>query len=144
MVYVGVDPGKHGALAVIAGELVKVVPFDEDAYRQVLASVRGRMAMCCLEKVGAMPGQGVTSMFSFGENYGYIRGLLEANEIPYQAVRPQDWKKEFGVTGDKSTSVMVCKRLFPQVSLLPTERSRKENDGMAEALLLACYAQRRF
>ena len=90
-----------------------------------------------------MPGQGVNSMFNFGMNYGFIRGLLEANEIPYQVVRPQDWKKEFGVTKDKNTSIEVCKRLFPQVSLLATERSRKENDGLAEAILMACYAKRR-
>ena len=143
MVYIGIDPGKHGALAYIDDEEVVVVPFDAEVYRQILRSAGEKRAVCCLERVGAMPGQGVTSMFSFGENYGYIRGLLEANEIPYQAVRPQDWKREFGITKDKSTSVAVCKRLFPKVSLLPTERSRKENDGLAEALLMACYAQRR-
>lgn len=123
--------------------MVLTVPFDEEAYRDVLKSIGCKRAVCCLERVGAMPGQGVNSMFNFGMNYGFIRGLLEANEIPYQVVRPQDWKKEFGVTKDKNTSIEVCKRLFPQVSLLATERSRKENDGLAEAILMACYAKRR-
>lgn len=97
----------------------------------------------CLEHVGAMPGQGVTSMFSFGENFGFIKGLLAANELPYELVRPQKWKKEFGISG-KNQSVEVCKRLFPSVSLRRTEKCRKDHDGMAEALLMAEYARRYF
>lgn len=95
-----------------------------------------------LEHIGAMPGQGVTSMFHFGENFGYIRGLLEAFEIPYELVRPQKWKKEFGIS-DKNSSVECCKRLFPVVDLRRTERCRKDDDGLAEALLMAEYARRR-
>ena len=98
--------------------------------------------MCCLEHVGARPGQGVTSMFSFGENFGFIQGLLTAYSIPFELVRPQKWKKEFSVTADKNTSIEVCKRLFPGVNLIP-QGCRKENDGMAEACLLALYAKRR-
>lgn len=122
-----------------------VFAFDERLYKEVLESIwnRKEKAICCLEHVGAMPGQGVTSMFSFGENFGFIRGLLEAYEIPYQLVRPQKWKKEFSLNSNKNTSVEVCKRLFPNVSLLPTARSRKDNDGFAEAILLAVYAKRR-
>jgi len=143
MVYIGIDPGKSGAIAYIEDDMIVTALFDEVVYKKILESIKGKRAVCCLERVGAMPGQGVNSMFHFGENYGFIRGLLEANEIPYQVVRPQDWKREFGVTKDKNTSIEVCKRLFPQVSLLPTERSRKDNDGIAEAVLMACYAQRR-
>jgi crossover junction endodeoxyribonuclease RuvC len=99
--------------------------------------------MCCLEKVGAMPGQGVTSMFNFGVSYGYIKGVLEANRIPYQEIPPQRWKKEFGLNSDKAASVEVCRKLFPDVNLLATPRCRKPHDGMAEALLLAEYARRK-
>lgn len=99
--------------------------------------------MAVLEHVGAMPGQGVTSMFSFGENFGYLKGLLEAFEIPYELVRPQRWKKEFGISG-KNQSVEVCKRLFPGVSLRRTERCKKDHDGMAEALLMAEFARRHY
>ena len=99
--------------------------------------------MCCLEHVGARPGQGVTSMFSFGENFGFIQGLLTAYSIPFELVRPQKWKKEFSITADKNSSIAVCKRLFPDVSLLPTARCTKDNDGIAEALLMAEYAKRR-
>ena len=95
----------------------------------------------CVEKVGAMPGQGVVSMFNFGHNLGLIEGLLQANKIPYQLVPPQTWKKEFSLTGDKQKSIEVCKKLFPDISLLATPRSRKESDGMAEALLMAEYAR---
>ena len=91
-----------------------------------------------------MPGQGVVSMFNFGHNLGYIEGLLQAFDIPYQLVPPQTWTKEFCVTSDKNTSIEVCRKLFPHVSLLPTEKSRKSSDGMAEAILIAEYARRRF
>lgn len=52
--------------------------------------------VCCLERVGARPGQGVTSMFKFGENFGFIQGLLTACSIPYGLVTPQKWKREKG------------------------------------------------
>ena len=82
-------------------------------------------------------------MFSFGENFGWLQGVLEAFGVSYELVRPLKWKREFSVTADKNSSIAVCKRLFPDVSLLPTERCRKDNDGMAEALLMAEYARRR-
>ena len=140
--YIGIDPGKKGALAIIDGENVSVYPFDEDAYIRELYIASKIPCVCCLERVGAMPGQGVTSMFSFGTNFGFIQGVLHAYHIPFELVTPQKWKKEFGVSG-KNESVTVCKRLFPGVSLLATEKCRKDSDGMAEALLMAEYARRR-
>ena len=98
----------------------------------------------CVEKVGAMPGQGVTSMFNFGKNVGYIEGVLETLGIPYQLVPPQKWKKEFSLGSDKKQSIEVCKRLFPDISLRRTDKCRTDDDGMAEALLMALYAQRHF
>lgn len=145
MLYIGIDPGKSGAMAIIfecIGKTV-LVPFDEREYANVLRNLYGQPAKACLEHVGAMPGQGVTSMFNFGQNFGYIRGLLEAFQIPYELVRPQKWKKEFSITGDKNSSIEVCKRLFPGVVLRRAERCRKDDDGMAEALLMAEYARRR-
>lgn len=149
MLAIGIDPGKSGALAVIYTDeanqpfRVKVVPFEETVYRDILATCVDSRVVCCLEKVGAMPGQGVVSMFNFGHNLGFIEGLLQANKIPYQLIPPQTWKKEFSLSSDKQASIDVCKRLFPDANLLPTARSRKENDGMAEALLMAEYARRR-
>lgn len=143
--YIGIDPGKSGALALLTEDgQCTVVPFQESAYTAILKAASGPSSVCCLEKVGAMPGQGVVSMFNFGHNLGYIEGLLQAFDIPYQLVPPQTWKKEFCVTSDKNTSIEVCRKLFPHVSLLPTARSRKPSDGMAEAMLMAEYARRRF
>lgn len=145
MTYIGIDPGKNGALAYITEDgAANVFKFDEGLYNYTLHQIAAQdPAVCCLEHVGAMPGQGVTSMFHFGENFGFIQGLLAAYGIKFELVRPQKWKKEFSITGDKNTSIAVCKRLFPDVSLLPSERCRKDHDGMAEALLMAEYARRR-
>lgn len=144
MIYIGIDPGKNGAMAIIDGDAIRLVPFSDGEYiRQLFILHHNREeAFCALERVGAMPGQGVTSMFNFGRNYGFIQGLLSAHCIPYELVTPQKWKKALGVTGDKNSSIAVCKRLFPGVSLKRTERCAKEHDGMAEALLLAEYARR--
>ena len=144
MIYIGIDPGKSGAMAIIFDGMDETIltPFDEREYAHLLRELNSQIAKACLEHVGAMPGQGVTSMFNFGQNFGYIKGLLEAFQTPYELVRPQKWKKEFGITGDKNSSIDVCKRLFPGVSLRRTERCRKDDDGMAEALLMAEYARR--
>lgn len=144
MNFIGCDPGKSGALAVISPDGVMVVPFDENEYFQTLRYLKPMESICCLERVGAMPKQGVTAMFNFGFNYGWIHGLLYGLGIPTETVRPNDWKKKFGVTADKNTSIDVCKKLFPGVSLRRSDRGRVDNDGMAEALLLAKYAERYF
>jgi crossover junction endodeoxyribonuclease RuvC len=142
--FIGVDPGKSGALAVIHPDgTVEITPFDAVQYSKRLSELRYHDAVCCVEKVGAMPGQGVVSMFNFGHNFGFIEGVLQANEIPYQLVPPQTWKKEFSLSSDKAKSIEVCQKLFPHANLLATSRSRKPNDGMAEALLLAEYARRK-
>lgn len=142
--YLGIDPGKSGALAVIRDNgFVQVIPFNAVDYVTVLRTFEGSDAVCCVEKVGAMPGQGVTSMFNFGHNAGFIEGVLRSFGICYQLVPPQTWKKEFSLNSDKARSIEVCQKLFPDVSLLPTERCRKPHDGMAEAVLMAEYARRR-
>lgn len=143
MIYIGIDPGKKGAMAILTDTSVRTVPFDEEEYCCILHFLQNEECRCCLEHVNAMPGQGVTSMFTFGENFGFIRGVLQAYSIPYELVRPQKWKKEYSITADKNSSVNVCKRLFPQVSLKRTERCTKDDDGIAEALLMAEYARRK-
>ena len=143
--FIGIDPGKNGGIAFIDTEdgILSTVPYSDEALIDLCNDTKYRGAICCLEKVGAMPGQGVVSMFNFGQSVGYIKGVLEAFRIPYQEVSPQRWKKEFGITSDKSTAIEVCKRLFPDVNLLATEKCKKPHDGMAEALLMAEYARRK-
>lgn len=143
MTYIGIDPGKKGSLALLENGAVSIFPFDEDTYINVLGKVDPHAAVCCLEHVGAMPGQGVTSMFNFGTNFGFIQGVLRACKIPFELVRPQKWKKEFSITADKNSSIAVCKRLFPEVSLLRTAKCKKEDDNVAESVLLAEFARRK-
>ena len=143
-IYVGIDPGKSGAVAVMYPEgVIHTVPFNATDYVDIFHNLRDEQIKCCVEKVSAMPGQGVVSMFNFGHNFGFIEGVLQANRIPYQLVPPQTWKKEFSLTSDKAKSIEVCQKLFPRAHLLATERSRKPSDGIAEAVLLAEYARRR-
>lgn len=145
MIYIGIDPGKLGAMAILwqIGD-VEVIPFDKAGYTNAIARANETdECKCCLEHVSAMPRQGVTSTFSFGENFGWCQGILDAYGVSYELVRPLKWKREFSATSDKNTSIEVCKRLFPDVSLKRTENCRKDDDGLAEALLLAEYARRK-
>lgn len=144
MIYIGIDPGKSGAMAMINTDRdqVMVRPFDADEYQEALELFSVEKCFAVVERVSARPGQGVVSMFNFGENYGYIQGMLKAYHVPHELVRPQAWKRMFAVTKDKATSIAVCKRLFPGVSLKRTQSCRTDSDGMAEALLIAEYARR--
>lgn len=90
-----------------------------------------------------MPKQGSVSMFTFGENYGWLKGVLDMAEISYQEIAPQTWKKEFNLNSDKAKSIEVARQLFPKVNFTPAG-CRKPSDGMAEALLMAEYARRKF
>lgn len=150
-VFVGIDPGKKGALAWIhvfdnpnIPDSFGFVPFDRKEYINTLMELGPSYDIkCCVEQVHSLPREGVRSVFSFGQNYGWIMGVLEALEIPYQTVPPNKWKNEFGLLrADKAQSVEVCKRLFPTAILKRTERCKKDDDGLAESLLLAEYARR--
>lgn len=147
--FIGIDPGKNGGIAYIDTQYNN---FGTEPYSnknlielciEAHQSTKKERIICCLEKVGAMPGQGVVSMFNFGHSVGYIKGVLEAFKIPYQEITPQKWKREFGLSSKKSLSTDVCSKLFPGVDLLATPKSKKPHDGMAEALLMAEYARRK-
>lgn len=93
-----------------------------------------------IEKVGAMPGQGVTSMFNFGKGYGLWLGILAGLRIPHTLVTPQAWKKELmqGMA-DKDAARIRAQELFPQCV---DRLSRKKYIGRADALLIAEYGRR--
>lgn len=150
-IYIGIDPGKSGAYAALFedGEVFSR-PWDDSLFVKEMcgfadiARERSEPIVACVEKVGALPKQGVVSMFKFGKSAGFIEGVLQANGIPYQLVPPQTWKKEFSLNSDKKRSIETCKTLFPGVNMRRTERCTTDHDGIAEALLMALYAKRRF
>lgn len=153
---IGIDPGKNGGIAVLTltnnrfhenwWGLYKAeveVYSDEALVRTCdVYSTKSAGATVYLENVHAMPKQGVSSTFNFGKNFGFIQGAIKQAGLDLVLVTSQTWKKEIGCTADKSTSIKVCKDLFPNVCLLASARCRKEHDGMAEALLIAEYGRR--
>ena len=140
MFYIGIDPGHKGGIAILNTEMCMVFPYSDVALKEVCELYQG-MCVATVESVHAMPGQGVTSMFTFGKHFGYIIGVLDAFQIPHKEVIPQTWKKFFGLKKDKEQSIKLCKKLYPDVNLLPTSRSKKESDGMGEAILIARYGK---
>lgn len=147
MIFIGIDPGKNGGIALISSKksFVYALPYSNDSLLLWLRGAKNTSeCIAYVETVHAMPGQGVTSMFNFGKNYGYILGVLGAYHIHIVDVTPQKWKKYMEVTSDKNTSIDLCKRLFPDINLLATPRSKKPHDGMAEALLIAEYGRRHY
>ena len=147
MIYIGIDPGAKGAMAVLSERHPPMLfAYHPEVYIQTLKTFKqeGEDCICCIEAVHSITGQGIASSFKFGQTYGWLLGVLDAIGIPYQPITPQKWKKEFGLNADKAASVEVCKRLYPGICLLRTELSRKDDDGIAEALLMATYAKRKF
>lgn len=145
MIYIGIDPGKDGAMAVIDTDQDSVVIYHwDDDYNSALNNYIDNKCVCYIERVRSQPNNGVKAAFTFGENYGYIRGLLESRSIGYQTVPPQTWKKEFSLDNDKKKSIECAKRLFPNVDLKRTERCKTDHDGKAEALLIAEYCRRHY
>lgn len=149
-IYIGLDPGKKGAMAIMGysnttGEryMMKIIPFDPQEYIKTLKQFNG--ATVCIEQVHSLPREGVKSVWSFGQTYGWLLGVLDAVGLSYQTVPPNLWKKDFSLLRtEKKQSIEVCKRLFPNANLKRTERCKKDCSDFAEALLLAEYARRHF
>ncbi|MDP1587298.1 MAG: hypothetical protein Q8M07_06125 [Prosthecobacter sp.] len=143
-VIMGVDPGVTGAIAFYFTEAPGRIAVDDVpvAGGEINAPELARLirihrpALAVIERVSAMPGQGVTSMFNFGRSYGDVRGVIGAMDIPLHFVTPQKWKKHFGLSSDKDQSRLRAIRMFPSVA----ERFKlKKHDGRAEAALIALY-----
>jgi crossover junction endodeoxyribonuclease RuvC len=150
----GIDPGNTGAIALLDddGGLIWVedMPLMANGKKQqVNASALTEILLdwdlivdvnnttAYVEKVGAMPGQGVSSMFNFGMGYGVIQGVLAATGIPYYLVTPQKWKKAANLIGkEKDNARTLAQQLYPQASL-----SRKKDIGRADAILIARFGE---
>lgn len=143
----GIDPGASGAFALLEGDqLIRVADMPVIMVRgraKVLPA--GVVEIICetqpdqiaLEDVGAMPGQGVSSMFSFGRGVGVLEGVVAALGYPLVMVRPAKWKRDAGVPADKDAARLMATRLWPDHA---GAFARKRDDGRAEAALLARWA----
>lgn len=141
-VIIGIDPGKSGAFAFFwEDSSIQVYKMDEQDFVDEVSSLcveADYKIKAYLEEVHAMPGQGVTSMFSFGNSYGFIRGALQALEIPTELVRPTIWQKELsglrGLQGAPRKRKLKehAARLFP---------AQKPTLVTCDALLIARYGK---
>lgn len=159
MIYLGFDPGLSGGCANIdaSGKLppqahIMPVSGDEIDARALGIWVWGHVmqhdsqVIACVERVGAMPKQGLSSTFKFGKGYGTILGVLGALGVRTELVTPQAWKKVVlaGTDHGKDAAIAWCRRAYPMVNLRRTERCSKDHDGMADALCIAEYARRTY
>lgn len=153
MIYLGIDPGLSGAIAVFDAEAGHLSILDMPVVEIVrngkkkrelspamlanLLKTVARPASAIVERVGAMPGQGVSSVFSFGRSLGTIEGALSALEIQMTLVPPVAWQKAVNVRGGKDGSRQRAAELFPNYAGL---FARKKDDGRADAACMAWYA----
>lgn len=146
--FLAVDPGLTGALACYDDELTALVlqdmpvaPRDKHGtHREILESQLVAMVRALapdeavVERVHALPKQGVTSTFNFGVGYGVIKGILAALEIPTSFLTPQEWRRVARVHGDKGASRIRASQLYPNKAAL---FSRSKDHGRADAALIA-------
>jgi len=141
---IGIDPGKKGGIAILYpnGDVVAEKWTSEDEMVDVLEDVMrfdpAAQITAYLELVHAMPGQGVTSMFSFGKNFGFWIGAVMALRIPLRTVRPQDWQK--GVAGRQGLKGTPLKRVLKAEAARRFPQVRVTN-MTADALLIADYGR---
>jgi crossover junction endodeoxyribonuclease RuvC len=149
--YLGIDPGKSGSYSIVDNQyhirvsknfpIIKMIKPELDISQIVKTfialSIQYEPLIAVLEKVHAMPKQGVTSMFSFGETYGIIKTALVAANIPYQEVTPQAWTKKMlvGMPGiGKERAYKRACQMFPYWDPI----TAKDKDK-ADSILIACY-----
>ena len=151
-VIVGIDPGVSGAICILRNGKVTMtcdMPIMVDgtkSKRQVnaaeLANILinekiGEQDKIILESVSAMPGQGVTGMFSFGQSFGVIKGVCAALKLPLHLVRPVKWKKHFNLlNSEKDASRTKVIEMYPYIS---SQVSKKKDSNKADAILIAKY-----
>ncbi len=155
MIIFGIDPGISGAISVLENKKVIEVfdmPTMIDGKKnkkqvngaQVTNIIKKRLnddkekeIVVVVEHVNAMPGQGVTSMFNFGQSFGIIKGICAALSLPIYFVRPTKWKKHFNlIKTHKDASRTKVIEVYPEIS---GKLSRKKDSNKADAILIARY-----
>ena len=153
MIIFGIDPGISGAISILENKKVIDIfdmPTMIDGKKnkkqvngsQVTNIIKGKLnnskeIVVVVEHVNAMPGQGVTSMFNFGQSFGVIKGICSALSLPIYFVRPTKWKKYFNlINTNKDASRTKVIQIYPQIS---SQISRKKDSNKADAILIARY-----
>jgi len=154
MIIFGIDPGVSGAISILRNKEVLEVfemPTMIDGKKnkkQVNGSALTNIIMntidfkneevaIVVEHVNAMPGQGVTSMFNFGQSFGVIKGICAALKLPIHFIRPTKWKKHFNlINTNKDASRTKVIEVYPKIS---SQLSRKKDSNKADAILIARY-----
>ena len=155
MLIIGIDPGITGSICFFEdGKKIDVIempnmPEGKKNKKQVngaqiyyeissrIKDIKKEDIKVIIEQVSAMPGQGVTSMFNFGQSFGILKGICSAMQLPMYFVRPTKWKKYFNlINSEKDASRTKAIEVFPYFS---SELSRKKDSNKADAILIASF-----
>tara|TARA_B100000029_G_scaffold379542_1_gene374367 strand:- start:715 stop:1209 length:495 start_codon:yes stop_codon:yes gene_type:complete len=155
MLIIGIDPGISGSICFFEdGKIIDIIEMPNMAEgkknkrqvngAQIYNEISSRIkkinkdeVKVVIEQVSAMPGQGVTSMFNFGQSFGVLKGICSAMQLPVYFVRPAKWKKYFNlINSEKDASRTKAIQIFPYIS---SKLSRKKDANKADAILLASF-----
>ncbi len=155
MLIIGIDPGISGSISFLYdGKIIEVIEMPTMAdgkknkrqvngsqiYNEILKMIKkfGKDDIrVVIEQVSAMPGQGVTSMFNFGQSFGILKGICSAMQLPMYFVRPSKWKKYFNlINSEKDASRTRAIEIFPYFS---SQLSKKKDTNKADAILIASF-----
>jgi crossover junction endodeoxyribonuclease RuvC len=155
MLIIGIDPGISGSICFFQdGKIIDVVEMPtmiegkknkkqvngSQIFNEISDRIRNldkKDIRVIIEQVSAMPGQGVTSMFNFGQSFGILKGICSAMQLPMYFVRPIKWKKYFNlINSEKDASRTKAIEIFPYFSL---NLSRKKDSNKADAILIASF-----
>ena len=155
MLIIGIDPGISGSISFLEnGKIIEVIDMPTMAdgkknkkqvngaqiYNEILKKIKKfekENIRVVIEQVSAMPGQGVTSMFNFGQSFGILKGICSAMQLPMYFVRPAKWKKYFNlINSEKDASRTRAIEIFPYFS---SQLSKKKDSNKADAILIASF-----
>ena len=155
MLIIGIDPGISGSICFLEDGIIKDVLemptmtegkknkkqvngsqiYNEISFR--IKTYEKKNIKVVIEQVSAMPGQGVTSMFNFGQSFGILKGICSAMQLPIYFVRPAKWKKYFNlINSEKDASRTRAIEIFPYFS---SNLSKKKDSNKADAILIASF-----
>ena len=155
MLIIGIDPGISGSICFFEnGEIIDVIEMPTmtegkknkrqvngaQVYNEIkkrINKIQNQDVRVVVEQVSAMPGQGVTSMFNFGQSFGILKGICSAMQLPLYFVRPAKWKKYFNlINSQKDASRTRAIEIFPYFS---SQLSKKKDSNKADAILIASF-----